>query len=88
MVYIQEIYKAISIRFSRFRYNYKSIIMEKNKHTFYHYINSACLTVGVIGILLHFEVDYLQFGLAGIFLWGVTGILGTEANEKTNKKEN
>jgi hypothetical protein len=62
--------------------------MEKNKHTFYHYINSACLTVGVIGILLHFEVDYLQFGLAGIFLWGVTGILGTKAEEKANKKEN
>ena len=62
--------------------------MEKNKHTFYHYINSACLTVGVIGILLHFEVDYLQFGLAGIFFWGVTGILGTEANKKANKKEN
>jgi len=88
MVYIQAIYKGISIIISRFRYNYKSIIMEKNKHTFYHYINSACLTVGVIGILLHFEVDYLQFGLAGIFLWGVTGILGTKAEEKANKKEN
>ena len=50
MVYIQAIYKGISIIISRFRYNYKSIIMEKNKHTFYHYINSACLTVGVIGI--------------------------------------
>ena len=88
MVYIQAIYKGISIIISRFRYNYKSIIMEKNKHTFYHYINSACLTVGVIGILLHFEVDCLQFGLAGIFLWGVTGILGTKAEEKANKKEN
>lgn len=62
--------------------------MEKNKHTFYHYINSACLTVGVIGILLHFEVDYLQFGLAGIGLWSVTGILGMKAEEKANKNEN
>jgi len=79
---------AVSDEFSRFRYNYKSIIMEKNKHTFYHYINSACLTVGVIGFLLHFEVDYLQFGLAGICLWSVTGILGMEAEKKANKKEN
>lgn len=61
--------------------------MEKNKHTFYHYINSACLAVGVIGLLLYFEVSPLQFGLAGIGLWSVTGILGMKAEEKANKND-
>lgn len=61
--------------------------MEKNKHTFYHYINSACLAVGVIGLLLYFEVSPLQFGLAGIGLWSVTGILGMKSEEKTNKND-
>ena len=62
--------------------------MEKNNHTFYHYINSACLAVGVIGSLLYLEVSPLQFGLAGIGLWSVTGILGMKAEKKANKKEN
>ena len=60
--------------------------MEKNKDTFYHYINSACLAVGVIGILLHFEVDYLEFGITGLGLWSITGILGKKAEEKSKGK--
>jgi hypothetical protein len=79
---------TLSIRFSIFRYNLKSNKMEKNNHTFYHYINSACLAVGVIGSLLYLEVSPLQFGLAGIGLWSVTGILGMKAEKKANKKEN
>ena len=59
--------------------------MEKNKHTFYHYINSACLAVGVMGLLIHFEVSPLQFGLAGLLLWSVTGILGMEAEKKAKE---
>ena len=80
--------EALSIGFSIFRYNLKSNKMEKNNHTFYHYINSACLAVGVIGLLLYLEVSPLQFGLAGIGLWSVTGILGMKAEKKANKKEN
>jgi hypothetical protein len=67
--------------------NHKSIKMEKNKHTFYHYINSACLAVGVMGLLIHYKVSPLQFGLAGLLLWSVTGILGMEAEKKANKND-
>jgi len=35
------------------------------RETFWHFINPVCLAVGIIGILLHFEVSYLVIGMIG-----------------------
>ena len=48
------------------------------KDTFYHYINPVCLSVGVIAIAMHFEMNMLDLGMWGLGLWSVTGILGLQ----------
>ena len=46
-------------------------------NAFYEYINPICLSIGVIGFLLYFEI-----GMIGLRLWGVTGTLDFEAKKK------
>ncbi|RPH20293.1 MAG: hypothetical protein CBC49_000265 [Alphaproteobacteria bacterium TMED89] len=48
------------------------------KDSFWHYINPVCLSTGIIGLALHFEVEMLDLGMTGLGLWGVTGILGLQ----------
>jgi hypothetical protein len=37
--------------------------------------------------ILSYTFITLQFGLAGLLLWSVTGILGMEAEKKANKND-
>ena len=60
--------------------------MEKEKHTFYQFINPVCLAVGIIGLLFYFEVGYLEMAINGLGLWGVTGLL--HLNEQKKKRKN
>ena len=53
----------------------------KKINTFYEYVNPVCLSIGIIGFLLYFEVDYLEIGMIGLGLWGVTGALDIEAKK-------
>ena len=46
-------------------------------------MNPVCLSTGIIGFLLYFEVGYFEIGMIGLGLWGVTGALDIEA--KKNK---
>ena len=55
----------------------------KKINTFYEYVNPVCLSTGIIGFLLYFEVGYFEIGMLGLGLWGVTGALDIEA--KKNK---
>ena len=41
-----------------------------------------CLAVGIIGILLHFEVSYLAIGMTGFGAWGVTGLMALDIEKK------
>jgi len=52
------------------------------RETFWHFINPVCLSLGIIGILLHFEVSYLAIGMAGFGAWSVTGLMGLEIEKK------
>jgi hypothetical protein len=45
------------------------------RETFWHFINPVCLAVGIIGMLLYFEVSYLEIGMIGFGAWGVSGLL-------------
>ena len=49
---------------------------------FYQFINPVALAVGIIGLCLWLEVDYLDMGLYGIGLWSVTGALYFDAQKK------
>ena len=49
----------------------------KKVNTFYEYLNPICLSIGVIGFLLYFEIGMIALGI-----WGVTGALDIEAKEK------
>ena len=51
----------------------------KKINTFYEYVNPVCLSTGIIGFLLYFEVDYLEIGMIGLGLWGVWSALDIEA---------
>ena len=53
-------------------------------NTFYEYVNTVCLSIGIIGFLLYFEVDYLEIGMIGLGLWGVTGALDIEAKKNNS----
>ena len=57
----------------------------KKINTFYEYVNPVCLSTGIIGFLLYFEVGYFEIGMIGLGLWGVTGALDIEA--KKNKSQ-
>jgi hypothetical protein len=57
--------------------------MKQNENTFYDYVNPICLSIGIIGFLLYFGVDYFEIRITGLGLWGGTGALGIEA--KKNK---
>ena len=54
----------------------------KKINTFYEYLNPICLSVGVIGFLLYFQIDYFEIGMIGLGLWAVTGALDFEAQKK------
>ena len=54
----------------------------KKINTFHEYINPLCLSIGVIGFLLYFEIDYFEIGMIGLGLWGVTVALDIEAKKK------
>ena len=41
------------------------------RESFAHFINPVCLALGIIGFLLHFEVNFLNIGAIGIGAWGV-----------------
>jgi len=58
------------------------------RETFWHFINPVCLAVGIIGILLHFEVSYLVIGMIGFGAWGVTGSMGLEIEKKDKEWPN
>jgi hypothetical protein len=51
------------------------------RDTFWHYINPVCLSMGIIGILLHFGLKPLYVGIIGFLFWGVTGINASEINK-------
>ena len=51
--------------------------MMKKMNTVYEYLNPICLSIGIIGFLLYFEI-----GMIGLGLWGVTGALDIEAKKK------
>ena len=52
------------------------------RETFWHFINPVCLAVGIIGMLLYFEVSYLEIGIYGFGAWGVSGLMGLEIEKK------
>ena len=52
------------------------------RESFWHFINPVCLAVGLIGILLYFEVGYLEIGFTGLGAWGVSGAMGLELEKK------
>ena len=57
--------------------------MMKKINTFYEYLNPICLSIGVIGFLLYFEIDYFEIGMIGLGLWGgVNGVLDIEVKKK------
>ena len=59
------------------------IMKEKfRKDSFAHFINPVCLALGIIGFLLHFEVNYLNIGAIGIGAWGVTGLISLKIEKK------
>ena len=45
------------------------------KDSFWHYINPVCLSAGIIGLALHFEVEMLDLGMTGLGL-GVNQAFG------------
>jgi len=51
------------------------------RDTFWHYINPVCLSMGIIGILLHFGLKPLYVGIIGFWLWGLTGIIAAKINK-------
>ena len=51
-------------------------------NTFYEYLNPLCLSIGVIGFLLYFEINYFEIRMIGLGLWWVTGALDIEAKKK------
>ena len=62
------------------------ILKSKEKATFYQYINPVCLAVGIVGICLYFEVDYIEMAITGMGLWGVTGLLHMNAQKEKSKQ--
>ena len=56
----------------------------KKINTFYEYVNPVCLSTGIIGFLLYFEVGYFEIGMIGLGLWGVTGALDIEAKKNNS----
>ena len=56
--------------------------MIKKINTFYEYLNPICLSIGVIGFLLYFEINYFEIRMIGLGLWWVTGALDIEAKKK------
>ena len=56
----------------------------KKINTFYEYVNPVCLSIGIIGFLLYFEVGYFEIGMIGLGLWGVTGALDIEAKKNNS----
>ena len=56
----------------------------KKINTFYEYVNPVCLSIGIIGFLLYFEVDYIEIGMIGLGLWGLTGALDIEAKKNNS----
>ena len=37
-------------------------------NTFYEYLNPLCLSIGVIGFLLYFEINYFEIRMIGLGL--------------------
>ncbi len=59
------------------------IMKEKfRRESFAHFINPVCLALGIIGFLLHFEVNFLNIGAIGIGAWGVTGLISLKIEKK------
>ena len=56
----------------------------KKRNTFYEYVNPVCLSTGIIGFSLYFGVNYLEIGMIGLGLWGVTGALDIEAKKNNS----
>ena len=52
------------------------------RESFAHFINPVCLALGIIGFLLHFEVNFLKIGAIGIGAWGVTGLISLKIENK------
>mgnify|MGYP000110623867 CR=1 FL=1 len=57
----------------------ETILKSKEKDTIYPFLMSTCLAVGVVGICLYFEVDYLDMAAYGVGLWGLFGLLNMDA---------
>lgn len=51
---------------------------------FYQFINPVALAVGIVGFCLWLDIDYLDIGMYGLGLWGVTGALHLGAQKKKN----
>ncbi len=51
---------------------------------FYQFINPVALAVGILGFCLWLNIDYLDIGMYGLGLWGVTGALHLDAQKKKN----
>jgi hypothetical protein len=58
--------------------------MKGNFITFLQFINPVFLALGIIGLLLHFEVEYLDMAACGLGFWGLTGGIVAD-NSKKNK---
>lgn len=55
-----------------------------NLTEFYQFINPVALAVGIVGFCLCLDIDYLDMGMYGLGLWGVTGALHLDAQKKKN----
>lgn len=55
-----------------------------NLTEFYQFINPVALAVGIVGFCLWLDIDYLDMGMYGLGLWGVTGALHLDAQKKKN----
>ena len=59
--------------------------MKKEKEPFLVYASPAIFAIGIMGFLLHFEVDYLDMGFIAICLWAVIGGWNIERLKKKSE---
>ena len=59
--------------------------MKKEKEPFLVYASPAIFAIGIMGFLLHFEVDYLDIGFIAFGLWGAIGLWNIQRLKKKSE---